>query len=149
MGTTKNETTPPGGDYSGVCSLNVTVSDGSSDNWKTPNYDGTTHYPEGEYCCWLRVTIPSTYSMFVVIMKMESPAKIHETSQCSGDRITYLSSSSINSTICGDLGGQTWDETAAFTTPLTFGFEWCSVKNDGGTDIGFNMSVTGLDISGK
>merc|ERR1739842_147898 len=133
--------------WAGQCSLAVTVSDGSSDTWASPRYDGSTHYPEGEYCCWLNVTIPDTFDMFMVIMTMGSPAKIHETSQCAGDRITYLSSSGKESTICGDLAGQTWTETAAFDTPYYFGFEWCSVKNDGGTDVGFEMTVSGLDLN--
>jgi len=140
-------TTPPGGDFSGVCSLAITVSDGSSDTWASPRYDGSTHYPEGEYCCWLNVTIPDTFDMFMVTMTMGSPAKIHETSQCAGDRITYLSSSGTESTICGDIAGQTWSETASFDTPYYFGFEWCSVKNDGGTDVGFEMTVSGLDLN--
>jgi len=86
--------------------------------------------------------------MFMVTMTMGSPAQIHETSQCAGDRITYLSSDNIESTLCGDLSGQTWTEIAVYNAPRYFGFEWCSVKDDGGTDVGFQMTIAGLDTSG-
>jgi len=143
-------TTPPGGDFSGVCSMAFNATAGETEVWESPNYDGISkHYPEGEYCCWLNITIPAKYDMFAVTMTMVTPSYIHETSQCAGDKITYVASTDVESTLCGELGGQTWTETQIVNGPLSFGFEWCSVKSDGGTDIGFQMNIVSTDLSGK
>jgi len=123
------------------------MSDGDTSYWASPNYDGNSkNYPEGDYCCWLNITIPSSYNMFMVTMEMSSPSNIHETSSCSGDLITYHSSAGTSSTLCGDLSGQTWTEMQVYDGPKVFGFQWCSVKSDGGTNLGFNMTISGQDL---
>merc|ERR1712142_511230 len=143
-----SQATTTNSNWAGECTMTVTLTDGMSVNWSSPNYDGTKHYPEGDYCCWLNVTIPAKYSIFLATMKMVGDAQIHETSSCNGDLITYYDSAgSAGSTLCGVLTGQTWSEMAIFDAPLTFNYEWCSDRSDGGTDIVFVMSISGLDIS--
>merc|ERR1711915_157812 len=133
--------------WSGACSKTIIASDGMSETWESPNYDGdTANYPEGNYCCWLNVTIPSKYDMFIVNMEMTNPSRIYETSQCIGDHIDYWDSAGQFVTLCGDLSSQTWSELAVFDAPINFGFHWCSDRSDGGTDIGFQMTITGFDL---
>merc|ERR1711915_599322 len=67
--------------WSGACDSTLTASDGMSETWESPNYDGISSYPYGEYCCWMNITIPDTYSMFMVTMEMSSSSGIHETSE--------------------------------------------------------------------
>jgi len=119
-------------------------------DWQSPLYDGgNTHYPEGDYCCALEITIPSSYLMFMATMQMVSPSKIHETTGCNGDKITYMSSAGVDTQLCGDLSGQSWAENQVFNGPLNFSFTWCSDSTDGGTDVGFKMTITGTDLMGK
>merc|ERR1711874_744021 len=141
-------TTPAGGDWSGECSAELTAYHGMKEYWVSPKYDGTTHYPHGDYCCSLNITIPKPLNMFMVNMEMESPSRIYESNQCIHDNIAYTGSSGHTSTICGDLGGQTWSEVTAYNPPLHFHFTWCSTAADGHkTDIGFKMRITGQDLS--
>jgi len=129
--------------------MDITASAGMEVHWKSPKYDGTTHYPEGDYCCSLNITIPATYSMFMVTMEMQSPSNIYESSGCTYDNIEYHSSSGISSTLCGNLGGQTWTEMMVYNAPLYFSFTWCSYKADGSTEVGFDMKVSGVDLMGR
>merc|ERR1739840_38695 len=141
MGTTNTD------GWAGECTSIFTLEDGDTKSWISPNYDGTTNYPEGEYCCWLNVTIPASYDMFMAVCEMSSPSNIHETRGCTGDTITYYSSAGTSSTLCGDIAGQVWTETSVFAgVSTTFQFKWCSVRDDGGTNVGFNMTITGQDL---
>jgi len=149
--TTTTSTTTTALDFSGSCTLDWTASDGGSATWASPGYDGVTNYVNADYCCWLNVTVPSTYSFFMVTMAFDSNSYIHETNFCVGDRITYYSSSyptSPASPLCGNIGGQSLQETI-LATPEEFALEWCSDTTDGGTDVGFSMTLSGLDPLGK
>merc|ERR1739842_65081 len=132
----------------------VTMSVSTSVYWQSPRYDGTTHGPQGDYCCSLNITIPGTYQMFMANMEMQSPSKIHESSGCKFDHITFTSSTGSSTTLCGNLKDQTWTEMVIFDGEKDFSFEWCSSTEDASgsnkdeTAIGFSMKITGVDLLG-
>jgi len=144
----EDATTTPSGGWSGECSGTLTAYHNMEYYWESPNYDGVTHYPHGDYCCSFNITIPASLPMFICNMEMMAPSSIHETSQCKNDHIAYTSAAKHTSIMCGELGGQQWSEVAAYNGPRKFHFTWCSTDNDRyKTDIGFKMEITGFDMS--
>ncbi|XP_068220091.1 uncharacterized protein [Palaemon carinicauda] len=122
------------------CDKNITLQNLSTSNWQTPNYPQP--YPEGIHCK-LRIGYPNPHQKGFAILSIEVPSMIFTTDDvlCPGDRLTIerLPDGHVEA-FCGNLSGKTIILDVNLLRTITFS----TTPNDGGTDIGFRVSIKGF-----